>query len=66
MGNENNFGEMFVGILGGMMIHELAAIGKVSGVFQSLDSYDIGLSYSTPSSPSHNLLPKLQREKNSY
>lgn len=44
MGNDNAFGEMFVGILGGMMIHELEAIGKVSGVFQSLESYDIGLS----------------------
>lgn len=28
MGNDNAFGEMFVGILGGMMIHELEAIGK--------------------------------------
>jgi hypothetical protein len=45
MGGENSFGEMFGGIIGGMMVHELEAISKVSGVFQSLESYDIGLCF---------------------
>jgi hypothetical protein len=45
MGRENSFGEMFVGVLSGMMIHELEGISNVSGVFESLESYDIGLCF---------------------